>query len=341
MGKPSLKRVLVAMAVSVSAALTGCATDPTSGDRFFSVFTWDQEASLGLEAAPSFTDEFGGPVPNESIRAYVTEVGASMIPHVEEDVPDDLPWEFTILNSDVVNAFALPGGQVFITRGLASQLDNEAQLAGVLGHEIGHVTARHGNQQMSKSILAQGGLAIGAFIVGAAPEDSAIREYGAYGLPVAQVGSQLVLLSYGRDAEYQADELGMRYMARAGYKPSGQRGVMQKLAELSAGGQRPPAWLATHPYPEARIDRINQLLRGEYAQAEASGANDKFPDRYRDRMLRPLASMPPAPPPPSGETAMLLDSMTWCGLCRGDDAEDMTLASRWARRVASHELRTR
>lgn len=335
MGKPSFKKVLAAMAVSVSAALTGCATDPTTGDRFFSLYSWDQEASLGLEAAPSFADEFGGPVPNEAIRSYVTEVGSSMIPHVEEGVPDDLPWEFTILNSDVVNAFALPGGQVFITRGLASQLDNEAQLAGVLGHEIGHVTARHGNQQMSRSVALQGGLVAGALVIGAAGEDSVIREYGQYGLPVAQVGGQLVLLSYGRDAEYQADELGMRYMSRAGYKPSGQRGVMQKLAELSAGGQRPPAWLATHPYPEARIDRINELLRGEYAQAEASGANDKFPDRYRDRMLRPLASMPPAPPP-SSETAMLLDSVIWCGLCRGGGEEDPRLASRWGRRVSSH-----
>ncbi len=337
MGKPSFKKVLAAMAVSVSAALTGCATDPTTGDRFFSIYSWDQEASLGLEAAPSFTDEFGGPLPNEAIRSYVTEVGSSMIPHVEDGVPDDLPWEFTILNSDVVNAFALPGGQVFITRGLASQLDNEAQLAGVLGHEIGHVTARHGNQQMSRSVALQGGLVAGAIVVGAAGEDSVIREYGQYGLPVAQVGGQLVLLSYGRDAEYQADELGMRYMSRAGYKPSGQRGVMQKLAELSAGGQRPPAWLSTHPYPEARIDRINELLRGEYAQAEASGANDKFPDRYRQRMLRPLASMPPAPPPPAGgETAMLPDSVIWCGLCRGGGEEDLRLASRWGRRVSSH-----
>lgn len=336
MGMPSFKKVLTAIALAAAASLTGCATDPTTGDTFFSIYSWDQETALGLEAAPSFTDEFGGPVPNEQVRAYVTEVGSSMVPHVEEGVPDDLPWEFTILNSDVVNAFALPGGQVFITRGLASQLDNEAQLAGVLGHEIGHVTARHGNQQMSRSVALQGGLAASALVIGAAGEDSVLREYGQYGLPVAQVGGQLVLLSYGRDAEYQADELGMRYMSRAGYKPSGQRGVMQKLAELGGGGQRPPAWLSTHPYPEARIERINELLRGEYAQAEASGANEKFPDRYRQRMLQPLASMPAAPPPPSEGSAMLLDSVIWCGLCREGEAEEQTLAARWGRRVSSH-----
>lgn len=331
------KKVLATMALVTAAVFTGCATDPTTGDRFFSIYTWDQETALGLEAASSFTDEFGGDLPNESVRAYVTEVGSSMIPHVEEGVPDDLPWEFTILNSDVVNAFALPGGQVFITRGLASQLDNEAQLAGVLGHEIGHVTARHGNQQMSKSVALQGGLAASALVIGAADEDSVLRQYGTYGLPVAQVGGQLVLLSYGRDAEYQSDELGMRYMSLAGYKPSGQRGVMQKLAQLSSGGQRPPAWLATHPYPEARIDRINELLRTTFAQAEASGTNEKFPDRYRQRMLQPLASMPAAPPPPTGDgTAMLPDAAIWCALC-GDDADDQTLAARWSRRVNAHE----
>ncbi len=332
-----LKKGMATIALAAAAALTGCATDPTTGDRFFSIYTWDQETALGLEAAPSFTQEFGGPLPNEAVRAYVTEVGSSMIPHVEEGVPDDLPWEFTILNSDVINAFALPGGQVFITRGLASQLDNEAQLAGVLGHEIGHVAARHGNQQMSKSVALQGGLVASALVIGAASEDSVLRQYGTYGLPVAQVGGQLVLLSYGRDAEYQSDELGMRYMSRAGYKPSGQRGVMQKLAQLSSGGQRPAAWLSTHPFPEARIERINELLRGEYAQAEGSPDTSLRAEAYQSRMLRALAAMPPAPPPPVGEdgSAMLPDAAIWCALCL-DDPRDMTLASRWSGRVRAH-----
>lgn len=331
-----MKKVLATMALATAAVFTGCATDPTTGDKFFSIYTWDQEAALGLEAAPSFTDEFGGDLPNESVRAYVTEVGSSMIPHLEEGVPDDLPWEFTILNSDVINAFALPGGQVFITRGLASQLDNEAQLAGVLGHEIGHVTKRHGNRQMSKSVLAQGGLAVGAFVVGAADESSAVARYGQYGLPVAQVGSQLVLLSYGRGAEYDSDEAGMKYMSLAGYKPSGQRGVMQKLAQLSAGGERPPAWLSTHPFPEARIERINEMLRTTYAQAEASPSTALRADAYARRMLRPLASMPAAPPPPVGDgSAMLPDAAIWCALC-GEDAEDQTLAARWSWRMEAH-----
>lgn len=336
MGMPSLQKVLATTVVAAAAALTGCATDPTTGESFFSLYSWDQETSLGLEAAPSFTQEFGGELPNEAVAAYVAEVGSSMVPHVEEGVPDDLPWEFTILNSDVINAFALPGGQVFITRGLASQLDNEAQLAGVLGHEIGHVAARHGNQQMSRSVALQGGLVASALVIGAAGEDTVLSQYGQYGLPVAQVGGQLVLLSYGRDAEYQSDELGMRYMSKAGYKPSGQRGVMQKLAQLS-GGDRPPAWLSTHPYPEARIDRINELLRGQYAQAEASPANELRAEAYQRRMLQPLASMPAAPPPPASDgSAMLPDSVIWCGLCRGEREEELTLASRWGRRVGSH-----
>ncbi|MEO1279458.1 MAG: M48 family metallopeptidase [Planctomycetota bacterium] len=337
---PGFKQVLAVMVFAVLPALTGCATDPTTGDRFFTLSpSWDSDVSLGLEAAPSFRDEFGGPVPDTAIRDYVTEVGMSMVPYVEEGVPGDLPWEFTILNSDVLNAFALPGGQVFITRGLASQLKNEAELAGVLGHEIGHVTARHGNRQMSRAMLVQGGLVAGAIVIGAADEDSVLRRYGQYGLPVAQVGGQLVVLRYGRDAEYQADELGMRYMSRAGYKPSGQRGVMMTLARLSEGGQRPPVWLSTHPYPDDRVARIDNLLNSTFREAEASSANVTRPEVYARRMLRPLAALPPAPPPPVGdETAMLLDEVLWCGICRGE-AEDLRLASRWSRRIGAHDAR--
>ena len=154
---------------------------------------------------------------------------------------------------------------------------DEAELAGVLGHEIGHVTARHGNRRMSRAMLMQGGLVAGAIVIGAADEDSVLRRYGQYGLPVAQVGGQLVVLRYGRDAEYQADELGMRYMSRAGYKPSGQRGVMMTLARLSEGGQRPPVWLSTHPFPDDRVARIDNLLNSTFREAEASsGASSTF-----------------------------------------------------------------
>jgi len=329
---PNFKRVLASMAIASVVALTGCATDPTTGDSFVSLFSWDDEAALGLEAAPGFTEEFGGPVADQAIQAYVTEVGSSMIPHIEDGVPDDLPWEFTLLDSGVINAFALPGGKVFITRGLANELENEAQLAGVLGHEIGHVTARHGNQQMSKSVLLQGGLAVGSFVVGVADEGTVVREYGQYGLPVAQVGGQLVMLSYGRDAEYQADELGMRYMSRAGYKPSGQLGVMQVLAAMAAGGERPPVFLSTHPYPEDRIDRIERLLQTTFAQSENDPGHVLRSDVYQRRMLRPLASLPPA----RGRGIMLANASLWCGVCR-NEAEALTLADRWSRRISAHE----
>jgi predicted Zn-dependent protease len=332
-GLPRLKQVLAAIVLAATAALTGCATDPTTGDRFLSFYSWDDMTTMGLQAAPSFTEQFGGEVPDESIRSYVTEVGMSMVPYVEEGVPDDLPWQFTILNSDVLNAFALPGGQVFITRGLASQLSNEAELAGVLGHEIGHVTARHGNRQVSNATALQIGVTAGAMVVGAADQDSVIRRYGQYGLPVAQIGGQLVILRYGRNAEYQADELGMRYMSRAGYKPSGQRGVMMTLARLSEGAERPPVWLSTHPFPDDRVARIDNLLNTTFREAEADPAHVTRPEVYARRMLRPLQALPPAPPPPtSDETAMLLDSVLWCGICRGDE-EPMTLADRWSRRM--------
>ncbi|MEO1008112.1 MAG: M48 family metalloprotease [Planctomycetota bacterium] len=330
-----IRRVLLLLIAIVP--LMGCQTSPATGDRFFSPISWQQEAALGLQAAPGFTEQFGGPIPDENIRRYVSEVGFSMVPHVEEGVPDDLPWEFQILNSDVLNAFALPGGQVFITRGLASRLTSEAQLAGVLGHEIGHVTDRHGNERLANAQLLQIAIAGAAIAVGVSDEDSAFSRYGQLGVPALQVGGQLVLLQYGREDELTADMLGMRYMARAGYKPSGQLEVMKVLGSMSAGAARPPEFLSTHPYPEARIARIEQLLQTDFAEAQASEATYRRPARYQERMLRPLAALPPAPPPsaaPSGEGASLGPPVLWCAVCRVDDDPPRTLADRWSARLS-------
>lgn len=360
---PSIVRTILSAlaALAAVAQLAGCATNPATGERFFSLYSWDQEVALGLEATPQFTEQFGGEVPHEGVRGYVAEVGSAMVPHVEEGVPEDLPWSFHILNSDVLNAFALPGGQVFITRGLASKLDSEAELAGVLGHEIGHVTARHGNQRLSNATLLQGAVAGAALAVGMADEDSALRTYGQLGVPAMQVGGQLVLLKYGRDDELEADGLGMRYMSKAGYKPSGQREVMRVLADMSEGAQRPPEFLSTHPFPEDRIAAIDRLLAGEFRAAQASADTVLDADEYRRRMLEPLASLPPAPPPPpsGGEggsgSALLPASASWCLVCRADsgeanpgeskardpqaaepDTRGMPLAARWAGRLAAH-----
>lgn len=275
--------------------LTGCSTNPATGSRSLTLLSWSEEKAMGAEAAPQFTAEFGGPVPDEQLQRYVTEVGQRMVAQIEPEVPGDLEWEFILLDSDVINAFALPGGKVFMTRGLASRFTDEAQLAGVLGHEIGHVTARHGNQRMSKQIgfnILIGAAAVG---VGIADSDSDVRKYGQYAVPALAVGGNVVLLKYGRDEESQADQLGVRYMARAGYNPVAQREVMEVLqAAAGSSAGAPPEWLSTHPYPETRIERLNQILAEQYPDAATNPAYSRAEQRYQSQFLSRLNALPPA-----------------------------------------------
>jgi predicted Zn-dependent protease len=198
----------------------------------------------------------------------------------------------------VINAFALPGGKVFITRGLASKLDNEAQMAGVLGHEIGHVTARHASQQAAKQLGMQGVLAGLGIAVGVAGENTKIAQYGQYGIPALQMGGQVLMLKFSRTDETQADELGMRYMTRAGYDPEAQKQVMEILQRETASAGREPEILQTHPYPEHRVTHIEQLLAKDYANTKNNPQYGLFPERYKSEFLDVLAKEPPAPPPP-------------------------------------------
>jgi len=157
------------------------------------------------------------------------------------------------VDDPAVNAFALPGGFIYVTRGILAHLDSEAELAGVLGHEIGHVTARHSASQISRSQLAQVGLGVGAIL---APED--VRPF----LGLAQSGLGLLLLKHSRDAEREADSLGVRYMTQTGSPPAALLDVFGVLAGVSAasGGSRLPGWLSTHPTPEDRQQRIGAEL---------------------------------------------------------------------------------
>ena len=241
----------------------------------------------------------------------------SSSPGVEEGVPD-LDWEFTVLNSPVINAFALPGGKVFISRGLAEKLDTEAELAGVLGHEIGHVTARHSNQQMSAQLGLNFAIGAAAVAVGVSDPDSDVRKYGQIGLPAVAVGSNLFLLKFGRSEELEADMLGMRYMSRAGYDPRGQLEVMQIL-DRESKGQHPPEWLSTHPLPSSRIDRIHGLLAGEYASTQNNPSFVENKVQYQTNMLDRLNALPPAPDPTPTEQAQAnayLNAMLYCEHCR-------------------------
>jgi predicted Zn-dependent protease len=217
-----------------------------------------EDVRLGLQAAPAMIREMGGEVPPGDPRArLVTEVGQRIV----NAIGAPPPWQFqfhVLADSRTVNAFALPGGQIFITVGLLNRLENEAQLAGVLGHEIGHVTERHSTKQMAKNSLGQ--TLVTAVAVGASD-----RNDGQMATYAAQYANQLIQLKYGRNDELQSDSHGVEYMSKAGYDPREMIGVMEILKKASGGGGR-PEFTSTHPDPGNRAEQIKQQIQTLYPQ---------------------------------------------------------------------------
>ena len=277
-------------AVVVVAGLVGCTTNPVTGRSHLSAFDESWEIQLGMEASPEFVRQNGGEVPDPQLVNYVRQIGLRLARQSERP---DLPWEIHLVNTPVINAFALPGGKVFMTRGLLSKMTNEAQLAGVLGHEVAHVTAQHVNERVSQALGVQV-LAAGIGVAGAATDEDWLSILGA-GTQVAGTG---YLLKFGRDQESEADELGVRYMANLGYNPWGQVQVMKILAAESGGGA-PPEFLSTHPLPQTRIDRLSRLISQKYPSARGNTENQYgyFAERFRERALDRLKKLPPPPPP--------------------------------------------
>jgi len=305
----------------------GCETNPATGKTILTLMSRDKEIALGNEAGPQFTEEYGGEVATPELQQYVARIGQKLAAETEAENPA-LPWKFTLLNSPVVNAFALPGGKVFFSRGLAEQLTSEAQMAGVIGHEVGHVTAQHGNQRISQQLVFNVGLGVTAVVVGASGGDKA-KEVAQYGIPALAIGGNLVLLKYGRNQELEADWLGVRYMTNVGYDPRGQLEVMQLLDRLSRGS-RPPELLSTHPNPEARVEQIQKLLQTDYAYTQGNPNYKGYADEYKRQFLDVIKALPP-PPAPKPTTMLLTeqelarvagrgfeydDPTTWCAHCR-------------------------
>jgi predicted Zn-dependent protease len=226
--------------------MAACAINPATGERQLSFMSEGQEIEMGRSADPDIVGSMGL-YPDESLQAYVQELGESLAASSERP---DLPWTFRVLDDPLINAFALPGGFIYVTRGILAHFESEAELVGVLGHEIGHVTARHSVTQMTNAQIAQIGLGVGMIL---APE---LQEYAG----LASASMQLLFLKFSRDDEHQADELGVRYMSRLGYDPAQLGGVMTMLGQVSSGsGEGPPEWLSTHPAPENREEAILEM----------------------------------------------------------------------------------
>lgn len=246
----------------------GCAQNSATGRRQLIVVSRAQVNAMGEEAKPTMVAEFGGEVPSAPLRTYVDGVGRKLLEQVEPEYAD-LAWEFIVLDSPVINAFALPGGKIFITRGILSRFENEAEVAGVLGHEIGHVTARHVDERISQSLISQFSLAV----VGAFSQDQLIAEG-------ASLAAQGALLHFSRAQELESDALGMRYMAAAGYDPEGMREVIGVLLD-AMGDERPPEILSTHPDPDRRAEQADELLATTYAETRDNPAYGKYRARFQ------------------------------------------------------------
>ena len=238
--------------------LVGCATNPATGRREVSLMSEAQEIALGKESDAQVRQEMGL-YDDPDLQQYVSRIGLRLAKLSERP---NLPWQFAVVDQPAVNAFALPGGFIYVTRGILPYLDSEAELAGVLGHEIGHVTARHSAQQYTRQIGGTLGLiALGVFVPAARPFAEA-----------SQQAMALLFLKYGRDDELQADSLGVRYAALGNWDPEGVPGMLSTLGRLdAAAGDRKgvPNFLSTHPEPLARVKEIGPEV--QKAKAGKSG----------------------------------------------------------------------
>lgn len=230
--------------------IAACTMNPATGQRQLTLMSEAQEIEIGRQTHPKVLASIGA-YDSPEWQAYIQELGSKIAATSERP---DLDWTFTVLDDPVVNAMALPGGFVYVNRGILADFNSEAELASVLGHEIGHVTARHSVEQMSRAQLAQLGLGVAAI----ASED--FRQFAG----LAGQGLGILFLKFGRDDESQSDELGLRYMVRSGYDPHQMPKVFQTLdRESQAQGLRAtPEWMSTHPNPGNRVADINARIAG-------------------------------------------------------------------------------
>ncbi|HSK09708.1 MAG TPA: M48 family metalloprotease [Vicinamibacterales bacterium] len=265
-----LARALVFAFIAFLAA--ACATNPVTGKRELALISESQEIAMGRDADKEVAAAYGL-YPDESLQQYLQALGTRIAAKTERP---DLPWTFRVVDDASVNAFAIPGGFIYMTRGIMTHLNSEAELATILGHEIAHVTARHSVNQMSKQQLAQIGLVAGMVL---SPRVAQLGD-------LAQTGLGLMFLSFSRSDESQSDELGLKYMMAAGYDPREVADVFRMLERVSqqSGAGRLPQWLSSHPNPE------NRQAWAERAAA-AVGGNPSATTVNRESYLRRLDGM--------------------------------------------------
>ena len=255
----------LAPVLMLAAFVAGCAVNPVTGKTELSLISRDQEIALGREAAPEFEKEFGDKVADAQLQAYVQTIGGRIA--AVSDRP--MPYEFALLNSDVPNAFAMPGGKVYVTKGLMKLMTNERQLAAVIGHEVGHVAHKHSVNMLQRQMGT-------AILVEIAAQASGSETVG----QVAQVVGNLKGLQHSRQQEYQADSAGIKYMAKARYNPHGMVELLTHLQSLSTSQPgRLDEMFSTHPLTPERIKEAQELIRKNHPTAHP-GTTDPNAARF-------------------------------------------------------------
>lgn len=248
---------LLGCTAAVMLFAAACATNPVTGRRELSLMSESQEVQIGQEQDAQVRKEMGV-YSDRALQQYISDIGLKLAQTSERP---GLPWHFAIVDVPAINAFALPGGYIYITRGILPFLQDEAQLAGVLGHEIGHVNARHAARQYSRSTASQLGLLVGAILV---PQARPFAQLG-------ETGLGLLMLKNSRDDELEADSLGVQYAARAGWDPDGIPQMLTTLARIEEASDNKgvPNWMQTHPVAEDRVEKVQNAVRDAETGARA------------------------------------------------------------------------
>lgn len=255
---------LVIAAFALFKYYSSSSTNEVTGEKQHISISPEQEIQLGLDGRTYMIQQSGGLYQDQEIQDYIDQIGQRIVQN-SDAAKTPYQYEFHVLaDPNQVNAFAMPGGQIFITAGLLKRLESEDQLAGVLGHEVGHVVARHSAEQMAKQDLTQG-------LVGAAGVLGGDMNSAQY----AQMIGNMVNMKYGREDELESDDLGVRFMVQTGYDPHALIRVMEILDEAS-GGQAPPEFQSTHPSPENRVAKIRAAIE-KYGGSETPSNQGELP----------------------------------------------------------------
>jgi len=270
------RRFLWLSSMAAAGFTAGCATNPVTGKSQLMLVSEEQEIQIDQQYSPyQFSSDYGT-IQDKALSSYIDRTGKNMAGRTHRT---HMPYNFHVVNATYVNAYAFPGGTIACTRGILLSLENEAELAALLGHELGHVNARHTAEQMSKGMLTQAAVGGLSAVAGAAGSG-----YGSLASQLGQIGAGALLASYSRDNERQADALGMEYIVKSGYSSEGMVGLMDMLNSL--GKHKPSAtelMFATHPMSAERYQTVAQSAAGKYKSAKSQPL---YRERYMDNTAR-------------------------------------------------------